>query len=255
MITRRAHGAVVELSLDRKPANALNLAACEQWAAALRDAVGGGAEAIVLSGTTGVFSSGADLVELARADRAGVTDICRALCALTAEVARCPVPIAAALTGHCLGGASGVTLQCDARFMASGHYRFRFNYVAMGLAPPQFVSRTLERLVGAGQAARLLISARALSPDEARDVGIVERTAAPGDVVRAAVEWCEQLLAHPRTAMLETRRRLREDLVACAAPEKWELDETVDRWFGDEVQTRLAKVVSVQQGQVIVPRE
>lgn len=255
VITQRTHGPVVELCLDRRPANALNRAVCEQWARALRDAVTAGADAIVLSGASGVFSSGADLKELARADRGGFAEFCRALCELAAEVAHCPVPIAAALTGHCLGGASGVALLCDARFMATGHYRFRLNYVAMGLVPPLYVSRAVERLVGRGQAARLLIGALALEPDEARALGIVERTAAPGEVVGAAVDWCRQQLALPRTAMLETRRRQREDLAAWVTPENLEIDETTDRWFSAEVQARLAKLVTAQEGRVNGDRE
>jgi Delta3-Delta2-enoyl-CoA isomerase len=166
-------------------------------------------------------------------------------------VAHCPVPIAAALTGHCLGGASGLALLCDARFMAIGHYRFRINFVAMGLVPPLYVSRAVERLVGPGQAARLLIGALALVPDEAQTLGIVDRIVAPGAVVGAAVDWCRQQLALPRTAMLETRKRHRAELVACVTPEKLEIDETTDRWFGTEVQARLAKLVTVQGGRVI----
>jgi len=253
VITQHVHGPVVELRLDRRPANALNHAACEQWTAALRDAVAGGAEAIVLSGASGVFSAGADLTELAGMDRGGIAEFCRVLGGLAAEVARCPVPIAAALTGHCLGGASGVALVCDARFMATGHYRFRINFVAMGLVPPLYVSRAVERLVGPGQAARLLIGALALEPDEARALGIVERTALPGEVVSVAVDWCRQQLALPRAAMLETRKRHRAELVACVAPEmlKREIDEMTDRWFGAEVQARLASMVTVREGHVI----
>jgi enoyl-CoA hydratase/carnithine racemase len=250
VITQRAHGPVVELCLDRKPANALSRAACEHWTAALRDAVTGGADAIVLSGPSGVFSSGADLSELASADRAGFADYGRALGGLVAEVAHCPVPIAAALTGHCLGAASGVALLCDARFMATGHYRFRINYVAMGLVPPLYVRRAVERLVGPGQATRLLVGALALMPDEARALGIVERTATAGEVVGVAVDWCRQQLALPRGAMLETRRRQREDLVACVTPEQLGIDEMTDRWFGAEVQDRLIKMVTAQGGRM-----
>lgn len=250
-ITPCMHGPVVELRLDRGPANALNRAACEQWTAALRDAVVQGADAIVLSGPRGVFSSGADLAELGGADRDGIAAFCRALGGLAAEVAQCPVPIAAALTGHCLGAASGVALLCDARFMATGHYRFRINYVAMGLVPPLYVRRALERLVSPGQATRLLVGAIPVMPDEARALGIVERTAAAGDVVGAAVAWCGQQLALPRTAMLETRRYQREPLVACVAPEALAIDEMTDRWFGAEAQGRLKKLVTVQGGRVI----
>ncbi len=255
VITQRTHGPVVELRLDRRPANALDRAACEQWTRALRDAVVGGADAIVLSGPSGVFSTGADLTELARADRGCVAEFCRALGGLAAEVARCPVPIAAALTGHCLGAASGVALLCDARFMATGHYRFRINYAAMGLVPPLYVSRAVERLVGPGQAARLVAGARALGPDEARALGIVERTTAPGEVVGAAVDWCRQQLALPRAAMLEARRRQREELAACVAPDKLGIDELTDGWFGAEVQVRLARLVTVQGGRVIADGE
>ena len=254
-IAQHSHGPVVELQLDRRPANALNRAVCDQWTAALRDAVRGGAEAIVLSGASGVFSSGADLVEMARADRAGFTEFCRALGALSIEIAHCPVPIAAALTGHCLGGASGLALLCDARIMAIGHYRFRLNYVAMGLVPPRYASRAVERLVGPGPAARLLIGAHAVLPDEARALGLVDRTTAPGEVVGAAVDWCRRQLALPRTAMLETRRRLRADLVACVAPDQLEIEETTERWFSAEVQDRLAKLVTVREGHVITDGE
>ncbi|HEY0195869.1 MAG TPA: enoyl-CoA hydratase/isomerase family protein [Kofleriaceae bacterium] len=245
-ITRHAHGPIAELRLERKPANALSRAASEAWTAAVRDAVAGGAEAIVLSGAPGVFSAGADLVELAHADRDSFAAFCRALGDLVVEVARCPVPIAAALTGHCLGGASGVAVMCDARIMATGNYRFRFNYVAMGLVPPRYVSRAVDWLIGPGPAARLLVGAVALSPDEARAVGLVDRIAAPGDVVGATVEWCRQQLALPRGAMLEARRRQREPLAACVAPEHLEIDETVERWFGAEVQARLAKAVTLR---------
>lgn len=252
LVTRHEHGSIIELRLDRKPVNALSRAACVEWKAALLDAIAGGAEAIVLSGPSGVFSGGADLVELANADRETFADVCRQLGGLAAEVARCPVPIAAALTGHCLGGASAVALPCDVRFMASGPYRFRINYVAMGLVPPPFVIRALERVVGAGQAARLLVGAVPLSPDEARTLGIVERVTEVGEVVGAAVEWCRQLLALPRSAMLETRRRVREDLVACmAVPENVGIEELSERWFGVEVQSRLAKLVG-SQGQPLV---
>ncbi len=248
MIQQRAHGPVVELCLDRRPANALSRAACDQWAAALRDAVIGGADAIVLSGTSGVFSSGADLNELAGADRGSFADFARALGGLVSEVARCPVPIAAALTGHCLGAASGVALLCDARFMATGPYRFRINYAAMGLVPPLYVSRVVERLVDPGGAARLLVDAVAVGPDEARALGIVTRIAAPGEVVGAAVDWCREQLALPRTAMLELRKRQREELVACVGPETLQIDEMTDRWFSAEVQARVAKLVTALGG-------
>lgn len=254
MISSRAHGPVVELCFDRKPANALSRAACEQWAAALRGAVTGGAEAIVLSGPSGVFSSGADLNELAAADRDGAADFYRALAGLVAEVARCPVPIAAALTGHCLGASSGVALLCDARFMATGHYRFRINYAAMGLAPPLYVRRAVARLVGSAQgpaqgpaqAARLLDGARAISPDEAQALGIVARTAVPAEVVAVAVAWCREQLALPRAEMLELRWRQREELVACAEAAALQIDELAERWFGADVQARVATLVTAQ---------
>lgn len=247
-IAQRVHGPVVELQLERRPANALTRVVCEQWTEAVHEAVGAGAGAIVLSGRRGVFSSGADLVELGAADRAGVAAFCRALGDLATAVATCPVPIAAALTGHCLGAASGVALLCDARFMATGPYRLRINYVAMGLVPPLYVTRAVERLVRAGAAARLLVGAHPVTPEEAHALGLVERIAAPDAVVGAAVDWCTQQVALPRTAMLETRKRLRAELVACVAPEQLGIDDMVDRWCGAEVQDRLAKLVTTQGG-------
>lgn len=254
-VTPHVHGPVVELRLDRRPANALSRAACDEWAAGVRGAVDGGADAIVLSGPPGVFSSGADLIELARADRDEVAAFCGALGRLVAEVAGCPVPIVAALTGHCLGAASGVALLCDARVMAAGHYRFRINYAAMGLVPPLYVRRAVDGLVGADEAARLVGGAVAIGPDEAHRLGVVARTAAAGEVVGVAVGWCAEQLALPRAALLDSRRRARAPLVAAVAPEHLRIDEMTDRWFSAEVQARLAKLVTAQGGRVIVDGE
>ena len=49
LVERSIHGAVHELKLARAPVNALNPALCEALASALSDAIGSGAQGIVLS--------------------------------------------------------------------------------------------------------------------------------------------------------------------------------------------------------------
>src|SRR5579862_8233746 len=70
MLKKTEHGEVLELKLDRPPANALNHALVKELRAAIKAAPGKGAKAIVLSGSPGMYSGGLDVPELLGYDRA-----------------------------------------------------------------------------------------------------------------------------------------------------------------------------------------
>lgn len=244
MLTVTDHGTVRELRMERPPVNAMNGALM----GALRQAVetaGKECDAIVISGRPGLFSAGLDVPELLQLDRAGISTMWKSLFTLLETVACSPVPVAAAITGHCPAGGAVLSLFCDYRVMTEGEFKIGLNETQVGLVVPEPILNALVRLTGPHKAERLVVGGRLLGPAEALEWGMVDRLSPdPETVVRDAVTWCQGLLKLPREAMLRnrvlTRADFREWFTAYGGED---LEEIVDHWFRPDTQAVLHGLV------------
>src|SRR4051812_22661960 len=107
------HGAVRELRLDRPPANALSPELIAALRAAVEEAPGAGARALVLSGSPKMFSGGLDVPHLIHLDRPAITAAWKDFYGLMRALAASPIPVAAAITGHSPAGGAVISLYCD----------------------------------------------------------------------------------------------------------------------------------------------
>jgi 3,2-trans-enoyl-CoA isomerase len=242
------HGAVRELRLARPPANALSPELIVALGQALAEAGAGAAPAapaaVVLSGAPGMFSAGLDVPLLLTLDRGGIRHLWDSFYALLRGLAASPVPVVAAITGHSPAGGAVMAIYCDARVMAGGDFRIGLNEVRVGLPMPPVILAAARRLVGSRLAEQLCVSGALLPPAEALRVGLVDEVVPPEQVVARAVELAAELAALPRTAMTETRRLARADLVAVfdGATEA-EKESLLDSWFSAEAQTTMRGLV------------
>ena len=85
-----------------------------------------------------------------------------------------PKPIIAAINGACAGLGLIMTLYCDMRF-ASDAAVFTTAFARRGLIAEHGISWLLPRLVGMGNAADLMFSARKIGAIEAKEMGLVNR--------------------------------------------------------------------------------
>jgi enoyl-CoA hydratase/carnithine racemase len=197
-------GAVGVIVLDRPPANTYDYDFLREFGAAVDEArFDDGVRALVVaSASERFFSAGADVA----AFRAGSANQ-RAMTALLAhEVFRklenTPMVVVAAIAGHALGGGLELALACDQRFAARGSYRLGLPEVNLGLFPGSGGTQRLPRLVGLSRGLDLIATARTLTPEEAADLGIVDRLFDDGASCRAgAIEYCEKLAAGPSEAI------------------------------------------------------
>src|SRR5271165_6259560 len=187
MILVTNHGTVREVRLNRPPANALNLEVMAALRQAVEDAPQDGIRALILSGTPGRFSGGLDVPMLLRLDRAAMAAVWRELYALLKALARSPIPIASAITGHAPAGGTVLPLFCDWRVAAQGDFRLGLNEVQVGIALPPIILSALRRQVGARQAERLAVTGVLISPQEALDIGLVDELVASERVVSRAL--------------------------------------------------------------------
>jgi enoyl-CoA hydratase/carnithine racemase len=245
MLTTIDHGKVRELRMERPPVNALN----RELMDGLRRAIEAAADecgAIVISGRPGLFSAGLDVPELLALDREGISAMWKSLFTLLETTACSPIPVAAAITGHCPAGGAVLSLFCDYRVMTEGEFRIGLNETQVGLVVPEPILNALVRLTGPHKAERLIVGGRLLSPTEALDWGMVDALADNAETtVAAAVAWCEELLKLPREAMLRnrvlTRADFREWFTAYGGED---LEEIVDHWFAPATQQVLQGLVA-----------
>jgi enoyl-CoA hydratase/carnithine racemase len=237
--------AIREIQLARPPVNALNLELLQALRKAIDDSVRDDVRGIVLSGAPGLFSAGVDVPALLQRDRAGVREYWREFFALCGALARAPIPLVAAITGHSPAGGAVLALFCDYRVMADGPYRIGLNEVQVGLIVPEAIQLALRRVVGTYRAERLLVVGAMIESADALACGVDDETTAVEQVTTRALRWLDELLALPKHAMLTTRRLARADLAnAYADLDALPLDDFVEAFFHPETQATLQALVA-----------
>lgn len=150
---------------------------------------------IVLTGAGRAFSAGADMQSLGQIASRGRIAADQGLADLEEGARRRAVdpefrvtwsfipslrkPVIAAVNGPCAGMSFAIAALCDMRF-ASEIAVFTTSFSQRGLIAEHGLSWILPRLVGPAKALDLLWSARKISAEEARDIGLADRVI-PGD--------------------------------------------------------------------------
>ena len=175
-------GAVAILTINRpEKRNALNAQVRAELVAAL-DALrdDGTVRVLIVTGAGDkAFVAGADIAEFAQRtpleQRATMTGR-----RVFDEVAAYPRPVIAMIHGFCLGGGCELALACDLR-VAADTAKLGQPEVNLGIIPGGGGTQRLPRVVGTGQAMRLVLSGEIIDAAEALRIGLV-------DVVHPAAE-------------------------------------------------------------------
>jgi enoyl-CoA hydratase/carnithine racemase len=173
-------GRIARISLNRSGArNAIRIADWADLADSAERAVAEGARTVIIrSAVTGIFSAGADLVELEAlpGDTVGQRRMRTAMCGALDRLSRLPVATIAAIDGGCFGAGVALVMACDLRI--GGHMaQFAIPPARLGIGYPQEDIARLVALVGPGQAARLMLTGERIGADEAHRIGLIEAVA------------------------------------------------------------------------------
>ena len=196
LIDTPAPGVVVLTLSNPAKRNALDLSMCAELTAAFASLPGRGARAAVLRGDPDgrAFCAGFDLDALAAADPVQGDAI---FAALLDGLARCPVPVVAALAGAAMGGGCELAAACDQRIAAPGA-KLGLPPARLGIVYPTRGLARMSALVGDARARQLFLRARIITAEEAHGWGLVDELC-PADLVdaRAAAVAGELALLAP----------------------------------------------------------
>lgn len=210
-------GAVATVLLNRPDrCNALTRAMIEDLRESFRDLYQEKrVRAIILTGSGDVFCAGRDLHELAAIDAADPQQDHRRwgeeaseFRDLIVEMLQLPKPIIASINGAALGSGAGIALACDI-VVASPEARFGLvdpqRGVVAGVAAPLLAFR-----LGAGPAARLLLTAEAVPAAEAHRLGVYHEIVENHLLWARSVEVGKQCATGSPEAIGLTKRLLQE---------------------------------------------
>lgn len=207
--------AIARVMLDDGKANVMNIPLFTGLAESLDRAEHDNARLVVFAGRPGMFSGGLDIKLMPTLSPAELGTLAREFARTMLRVFTFPAPTVAAVTGHAIAGGAVFALACDARIAADGPYRFQVNEVAIGIPVPSWMALIAMNGIPHRYHTEAILHARAYSPRETLERGLVHALIdGEDDVIAAAVAASRHLATLAPGAYAETKRRIRAADVA-----------------------------------------
>ncbi|HYU20026.1 MAG TPA: enoyl-CoA hydratase/isomerase family protein [Chloroflexota bacterium] len=188
-------GSIGLVKFNRPPANSYNREFLDELNAAI-DEIRFDEQvrvAIVVSELPRFFCAGADIKMFQESSLPYKTAFVLHAHEVVAKIERTPKVWIAAISGHTLGGGLEIALGCDFRFAAEGDYRIGLPESKLGLLPGTGGTQRLPRLIGHTRALHLILTGEAVGPQEALDLGIVDRLFAADQLMDECLEYANGL--------------------------------------------------------------
>jgi 2-(1,2-epoxy-1,2-dihydrophenyl)acetyl-CoA isomerase len=206
---------LVTITLDRpEKKNAID---SDMWSALDRAfaevAATPGDRALILTGSGGNFSAGADLSGnkkgqgLTGGAVQPIVQEMRLMGDIVLRLHRIPKPTLAVVDGVCVGVSLGLALACDL-LLASDRARFSEIFARRGIALDGGNSWLLPRRVGLQKAKELTFFADMIDAKEAESIGLVNKVVSSAELDAVAEQWGRRLAAGPTLALGLSKRLL-----------------------------------------------
>lgn len=212
VLTADADG-VRTFTLNRPQAyNSLTVELKELLLAGLREAAADeSVRAVVLTGSGKAFCAGQDLKEhvglLQAGDPAPLHTVKEHYNPIVRTIVGMPKPVIAAVNGPAAGAGAAFAYASDLRIAATSA-NFLMAFANVGLGPDSGASWTLQRLIGLGRAAELMLLARTVGSAEALSLGLVGEVVPDEELAGRAQAVAAKLAAGPTVAYAKIKHVL-----------------------------------------------
>lgn len=120
-------------------------------------------------------------------------------------------PTIAAINGFALGGGCELAMSCDIR-LASEKAKLGQPEVGLGITPGFGGTQRLARIVGVSNAMELILTAKTITADRAKEMGLVSHVYAPEELMERAMELAQAIAANAQIAVRQSKAAIRRGI-------------------------------------------
>jgi enoyl-CoA hydratase/carnithine racemase len=234
LVTITDEGPVRTIRMNRPDKkNALTMVMYDAMAAAIETAPAANIRCLLIGGAPTVFCAGNDIGDFLQAAMGG--GLGAPILRFLHTLARCELPLVAAVQGNAVGVGTTMLMHCD-HVVAGSEAKFSTPFVSLGLVPEAASSLIAPRLLGHGRAFSMLVMGKPLTADEAKDAGLINTVVAPDAVEAEAMKAAQYIASLPPQAVLASRRLMRGTVDEIDARIDVEADEFKRRLQSAEAQ-------------------
>ena len=198
------------------------------------DAVG----CILLTGNGRSFCAGHDLDDLAAGNEGG--DVEKFETNVVERLANLPVPVVAAVRGHCYTGGLELVLAADI-ILATDTAKFADTHAKWDLVPIWGLTQRLPRRIGPHKATEMMFSSRTYSGSEAAAMGLANYSYPEDNFDDEVSKFCADVLANSRRSNRAIKTLMRDtEGMRLSEGIAWELHRS--EGHGPDFATRLAEM-------------
>jgi len=164
---------------------------------------------VVLTGDGRSFVAGADIGEMSTFTVKDGEDFAYTGYKTMFKIENNRKPVIAAINGFCLGGGCELAMACDIR-IASTKAVFGQPEAGLGITPGFGGTQRLSKIVGPGQAAKLILSATNIKADEALRIGLVEQLCESEELMPTVEKLAETIASKAPFAVMQCKHALNQ---------------------------------------------
>ena len=194
LVMSNVENRVCTLSLNNPPANGYSYEMMRQLDDAILEArFNEDVDVIVITGTGDrFFCAGADIGELSKMTPEFKYQFCLHANETLNRLASTSKLVIAAINGHCVGGGLEVALAADIRVGAAGHYKLGLPESKLGVLAGTGGTQRAARILGTAKAIELMATGDNLTPETAKELGLLNQVIDGEDFKAEAQKYAEQ---------------------------------------------------------------
>jgi len=200
---------------------------------------------LILTGQSGVFSAGLDIVSLYNKDKEYMETFWLMFSSLLLRIYRYPKLVFSAISGHSPAGGTVISIMTDYRIMSKGNYVIGLNEVAVGLSMPIGIGRVFQSLLGERIAEKMTLTGKLVNPEEAESIGLIDEVVESDNLLNHSIETMNKWLKLPFNKQIQSKLSLRKEVIDLMVDTvKKENDNFINAWFSDECRMTMKKIIN-----------
>src|SRR5690625_2551465 len=121
------------------------------------------------------------------------------------------MPVIAMINGAAYGGGLELALACDIRIVAN-NVKMGLTETSLAIIPGAGGTQRLPRLIGTGQAKRLIYTAMPIDADEAYKIGLVESIVKPENLLQEAKHLADKIASNGPIAIKQAKEAINKGI-------------------------------------------